>query len=479
MQNNKKKTVRIDDDANIEWGKLPPQADDLEVSIIGAILIRATCIDEIVDFFRPDMMYKESHKVILEAIYTLYKLSSPITVITVNTELKRTSNLEKAGGTYYLTNLCNKADFNVEYNARIVFQKYTQRELILMSAGIIKESYQDNVDAFEMLEKGQNMIDKVTQTIHVGKFDNVTDLFFESEKRNLEIRSKQGISGVPSGYFDIDAVTGGWQSSDLIILAARPAMGKTAFVLNIARNAAVEFNQPVAFFSLEMSSMQLMNRLQSAESEIPLEKFMRTGLNDDEIERKRYKCQRLVDSKIFIDDTPAISVFEFKVKLKKLKRDHNIKLAIVDYIQLMTAGKVDNVNGREQEVGYISRGLKSVAKELNIPIIALSQLSRKVEERADRTPILSDLRESGSIEQDADMVTFLFRPEYHGIMEDNDGNSTVGKAQFIIAKHRNGATTDDILLGWDGQYTKFRDINEAINKEAPVFTNNLKPNEDF
>jgi replicative DNA helicase len=348
-----------------------------------------------------------------------------------------------------------------------------------MSAGIIKESYQDNVDAFEMLEKGQNMIDKVTQTIHVGKFDNVTDLFFESEKRNLEIRSKQGISGVPSGYFDIDAVTGGWQNSDLIILAARPAMGKTAFVLNIARNAAVEFNEPVALFSLEMSSMQLMNRLQSAESEIPLEKFMRTGLNDDEVQRKRLMCQKLVNSKIFIDDTPAISVFEFKVKLKKLKRDHNIKLAIVDYIQLMTAGKVDNVNGREQEVGYISRGLKAVAKELNIPIIALSQLSRKVEERADRTPILSDLRESGSIEQDADMVTFLFRPEYHGIMEDNDGNSTVGKAQFIIAKHRNGATTDDILLGWDGQYTKFRDINEAVNKEAPVFTNNIKPNEDF
>jgi replicative DNA helicase len=222
-----------------------------------------------------------------------------------------------------------------------------------------------------------------------------------------------------------------------------------------------------------------MNRLQSAESEIPLEKFMRTGLNDEEVERKRLMCQKLVNSKIFIDDTPAISVFEFKAKLKKLKRDHNIKLAIVDYIQLMTAGKVDNVNGREQEVGYISRGLKAVAKELNIPIIALSQLSRKVEERADRTPILSDLRESGSIEQDADMVTFLFRPEYHGIMEDNDGNSTVGKAQFIIAKHRNGATTDDILLGWDGQYTKFRDINEPINKEAPVFTNNLKPNEDF
>jgi replicative DNA helicase len=323
------------------------------------------------------------------------------------------------------------------------------------------------------------MIDKVTQTIHVGKFDNVTDLFFESEKRNLEIRSKQGISGVPSGYFDIDKITGGWQSSDLIILAARPGMGKTAFVLNIARNAAVDFNEPIALFSLEMSSMQLINRLQSAESEIPLEKFMRTGLNDAEVQQKRLKCQKLVDSKIFIDDTPAISVFELKVKLKKLKRDHDIKLAIVDYIQLMTAGKVDNVNGREQEVGFISRSLKGIAKELNIPIIALSQLSRKVEERADKTPILSDLRESGSIEQDADMVTFLFRPEAHGIMEDGDGNSTVGKAKFIIAKHRNGATTDEIMLGWDGQYTKFRDINEAIITDAPVFTTKLQPNEDF
>ncbi len=186
------------------------------------------------------MMYKESHKVILETIYTLYKLSSPITIITVNTELKRTSNLEKAGGTFYLTTLCNKADFNVEYNARIVFQKYTQRELILMSAGIIKESYQDNVDAFEMLEKGQSMIDKVTQTIHVGKFDNVTDLFFESERRNLEIRTKQGISGIPSGYFDIDKITGGWQSSDLIILAGRPGMGKTLLAMNIAEHIAIK-----------------------------------------------------------------------------------------------------------------------------------------------------------------------------------------------------------------------------------------------
>jgi replicative DNA helicase len=470
-----KKTIRIDDDATIEWGKIPPQADDLEVSILGAILIRASCIDEIVDFFRPDMMYKESHKVILEAMYMLYNLSNPITVITVNTELKRTGNLEKAGGTYYLTTLCNKADFNVEYNARIVFQKYTQRELILMSAGIIKESYQENADAFEMLEKGQTMIDNVTKSIHVGKFDNVTDLFFESEKRNLEIRIKQGISGVPSGYFDIDAVTGGWQNSDLIILAARPGMGKTAFVLNIARNAAVDFREPVAFFSLEMSSMQLMNRLQAAESEISLEKFMRIGLTDEEVQLKRLKCQRLVDSKIYIDDTPALSLFEFKVKLKKLKRDHDIKLAIVDYIQLMTAGKIDNINGREQEIAYISRGLKGVAKELNIPIIALSQLSRKVEERADRTPILSDLRESGSIEQDADMVTFLFRPEYHGILEDKDGNSTVGKAQFIIAKHRNGATTNDIILGWDGQYTKFKDINEPIITQS----NKLPQSDEF
>jgi replicative DNA helicase len=280
---------------------------------------------------------------------------------------------------------------------------------------------------------------------------------------------------VPSGYFDIDAVTGGWQNSDLIILAARPGMGKTAFVLNIARNAAVDFREPVAFFSLEMSSMQLMNRLQAAESEISLEKFMRIGLTDEEVQLKRLKCQRLVDSKIYIDDTPALSLFEFKVKLKKLKRDHDIKLAVVDYIQLMTAGKIDNINGREQEIAYISRGLKGVAKELNIPIIALSQLSRKVEERADRTPILSDLRESGSIEQDADMVTFLFRPEYHGILEDKDGNSTVGKAQFIIAKHRNGATTNDIILGWDGQYTKFKDINEPIITQS----NKLPQSDEF
>lgn len=479
MYKPKKPKLRIDESHDLDLGKSAPSAEDLECAIIGELLGRKNAIDEIVDFFRPEMLYKKEHQTILKTVYNLYRENKPVELISVNAELKRSNELESIGGTYYLTQCINKSNYNIEYNARIVCEKYIKREMIAMSAGIIKESYETQTDTFEILEKGQKMIDDVTRVIEVGKFDNVTDLFFESERRNIEIRKKQGISGVPSGFFDIDKITGGWQNSDLIILAARPGTGKTAFVLNLARNAAVDFKMPVAIFSLEMSSMQLMNRLQSSESEITLEKFMRIGLNDDEVQRKRLKCQSLVDAKIFIDDTAGISMFEFKVKLRKLKRDHGIKLAIVDYIQLMTTGNVENVSGREQEVGYISRNLKAIAKELNIPIIALSQLSRKVEERADKTPILSDLRESGSIEQDADMVTFLFRPELYGILKDEDENSTVGKAQFIIAKHRNGATTSDIVLGFKSEFVKFHDINEVIISEKPVITNAIQQNVHF
>lgn len=468
-----KELIRIDDKYEVDFGKEAPQAQDLEIAVLSALMLNRKAIEEVVDFLRPEMFYNQNNRIIASAIFSLYRNSEPIDILTITNKLKVKGELDTIGGAIELTRIASKvaSTAHIEYHARIICQQHIKREMIMMSTGLIKSSYDSNSDAFEILESGQKIIDDVIKTIEVGNFDTVEDLFLQSEARNLIIREKAGVSGVPSGFVDLDKVTGGWQQSDLIILAARPGMGKTSLMLNMARNSAVMFNKPVALFSLEMSSQQLFYRLQSAESQIPLEKFMRIGLNDDEMHHNRMKCSKLIDAPIFIDDTSGISIFELKIKLRKLKRDHNIQLAIVDYIQLMTVGKGADVNSREQEISYISRNLKNIAKELDIPIIALSQLSRAVEKREDRIPILSDLRESGSIEQDADMVMFIYRPEYYGILEDEDNNSTVGKAKLIIAKHRNGATHDGVLLGFDGKLTKFTDVS--------IFDEPLQANTDF
>lgn len=466
----------------MKQSKLPPQAIDIEQAIIGEILFNGKSIERALEIITDDSFYKDEHREIFKACTNLYKLSNPVNLLTVKNELIRMKKLEYIGGQIALTEFLRKADPNIDFNCLILAERYVKRSLIMMSMGVQEESYKDETDAFDVLEMGQQMIDKIEKSVAIGKIDSVLDLFYESEKRNEEIVNRQGLSGVPSGFTEIDKITGGFQQSDLIILAARPAMGKTSLMLNFMRNAAVEFKEPVACFSLEMSSMQLMHRLQSSETGIPLEKFMRIGLMPDEVQYNHKKCEKLASSPIYIDDTAGLSIFELKVKLRKLVREKGVKMAVIDYVQLMTVGKGVDVNGREQEISYISRNLKAIAKDLNIPIIALSQLSRKVEERADRLPMLSDLRESGSLEQDADIVMFIYRPEYYGITEDEKNNSTIGKAVILIEKHRNGATAKPVI-GFKHELVLFHNLKDenpfAENTEQPNFSNNLKPNHDF
>lgn len=461
--------------------KKPPQAIDIEQAIIGEILSNGKAIENTLEIISEDSFYKMEHQEVFRACSNLYKQTKPINLLSVKNELIRMQKLDYVGGQYALVELMKKANSNIEYNSLILAERYVKRSLIMMSMGVQEESYKDETDAFDVLEMGQQMIEKIEKSVAIGKIDTVLDLFYESENRNNEIIKRHGLSGVPSGFTEIDKITGGFQKSDLILLAARPAMGKTSLMLNFVRNAAVDFKEPVACFSLEMSSMQLMHRLQSSETGIPLEKFMRIGLTKDEVEFNHKKCEKLASSPIYIDDTAGLSIFELKVKLRKLVREKGVKMAVIDYVQLMTVGKGVDVNGREQEISYISRNLKAIAKDLNIPIIALSQLSRKVEERADRLPMLSDLRESGSLEQDADIVMFIYRPEYYGIMQDEDNNSTVGKAAILIDKHRNGATAKP-KIGFKHELVLFHNLvdENPFAEDKPVINNsNLKPNEDF
>jgi len=472
----KEKISRTRNDVN----KVPPQAIDIEQAIIGEILSNGKAIENTLEIISEDSFYKMEHQEVFRACSNLYKQTKPINLLSVKNELIRMQKLEYVGGQYALAELMQKANSNIEHNSLILAERYIKRSLIMMSMGVQEESYKDETDAFDCLEAAQKNIDKIEKSIAIGKVTTALDLFFESEKRNTEILKRNGVSGVPSGFNAIDKITGGWQESDLIILAARPGMGKTSLMLNFMRNAAVDFDSPVACFSLEMSSMQLIHRMQSSETGIPLERYMRIGLDKDEVEYNHVKCQKLASSPIYIDDTAGLSIFELKVKLRKLCRDKGVKMAFIDYIQLMTVGKGADVNGREQEISYISRNLKAIAKDLNIPIIALSQLSRKVEERADRIPQLSDLRESGSLEQDADIVMFIYRPEYYEIMQDADNNSTAGKASIMIEKHRNGAI-DKVIVGFKKELVLFHnDIEDnPFAEEKPVITNKIQPNEHF
>lgn len=483
MNKRKKKTIFIEEDFTLNLGKLAPQAIDLEKAVLGAILLEKNAIDLVIDILNTDVFYRDEHQKIYLAILELYNDETKnIDILTVVNQLKKNGHLELVGGAYYISTLTNRvvSSANIEFHARIILQEYIKREMITMSAGIQVKSYEDSTDPLEILEDSQKAIDNVTKLVDIGKVVTITELFFESERRNEEVVKNKGLSGVPSGFTEIDKITGGWQKTDLIILAARPGMGKTAFVVNCARNAAVDFKRPVAIFSLEMSAMQLTHRMQSSETGIHLKKYRQDGLNEYEVQQNRIKCGALASAPIIVDDTPALSVFHLKIKLRKLVRERKIQLAVIDYLQLMTVGVgADVQKGEVDKLTYISQKLKAIAKELDIPIIALSQLNRDLEKREDKTPQLSDLRGSGSIEQDADLVGFIYRPEYYGVEVDSDNQSTLGQAQIIIAKHRNGSTTDDIVLGFDGPTVKFSNHNpyfDELKEEAPVINNKDLPN---
>ena len=431
------------------YGKVPPQAKDLEEAVLGAIMLEKNAFDTVAEILKPECLYVDGHQRIFRCMQNLAQKSQPIDILTVVEELRSREELEMVGGAYYVTKLTNTvvSSANIGTHSRIILQKFIQRELIRISGEIIGDAYEDSTDVFDLLDDAETKLFEITNNHLRKNFDTIDSVLVKTIQRIEDLRHKnEDVTGVPTGYSSLDRVTYGWQSTDLIILAARPSVGKTAFALNLARNAALHASKPtpVAVFSLEMSAGQLVQRILAAESEIWLEKIARGKLEEHEMKQLYARgIQRLAQAPIFIDDTPALNIFELRAKCRRLKNKHTIGMIILDYLQLMSGTGENRNSNREQEISNISRNLKSLAKELSIPIIALSQLSREVEKRGakdgTKMPQLSDLRESGAIEQDADMVMFLYRPEYYDITTNEMGENNRGETHVRIAKHRNGS----------------------------------------
>jgi len=457
---------QITNKLSIDFGKTPPSVVEFEEAVLGALMLEKDAVHTVIDILKPDAFYNDAHGKIFNAILALSIDHKPIDIHTVAQQLKIIGDIEQIGGPFYLAQLTNKvaSTAHLEYHARIIAQKFIQRELIRVGAEIQNRAFQEADDVADMLDSAEQDLFNIAEGNIKREVSRIDAVLHQAIHQIQEAAKRpDGLSGVPSGFTELDRMTSGWQASDLVIIAARPAMGKTAFVLSMARNIAVDHKRPVAFFSLEMSSIQLVNRLISSETELGSDKIKNGALKDFEWTQLERKIKTLEDAPMFIDDTPALSIFELRAKLRRLVMQHHIELAIIDYLQLMTGGVQAS---REQEVSSISRSLKAIAKELNIPIIALSQLNRSVEMRAgDKRPQLSDLRESGAIEQDADMVLFIHRPEYFGITEDTLGNSLHGLAEIIVAKHRNGAT-GDVRLRFKKEFTRFSDLDEDFSTPA-------------
>ncbi len=461
----------------METGKLPPQAIDLEEAVLGALMLEKEALNDVIDILSPQSFYKEEHQKIYAVIRDLFNQGKPIDILTVTETLKNRAELDFVGGPYYISQLTSRvaSSAHTEYHSRIISQKHILRELIRISSETIRDAYDDTSDVFDLLDKAEKGLYDVTQGNIRKEYEKMSNII-NSTREYLEMLSKQkeGLSGIPSGFTDLDRFTSGFQKSDLIVVAARPGMGKTAFVLSLARNTAIDHKKPVGLFSLEMSTRQLALRLISSETELEADKLRRGKLENYEWEQLITKVGKLGDAPIFIDDTPALSVYELRAKCRRMKAKHNVEMIIVDYLQLMTVGgdgKNAKSGNREQEISMISRSLKNIAKELDIPVIALSQLNRNVEKQGgNKKPQLSDLRESGAIEQDADIVAFLYRPEYYGITQDEQGNSTDGLTEVIIAKHRNGAT-GSVKLRFISKLSKFTDWENYYALEGSTSEN--------
>ena len=469
---------------NLEKGKIPPQATDLEEVVLGAMMIDKKGVDEVIDILNPDVFYKEAHQHIFEAINTLFVESQPVDLLTVSQQLKKMQKLELAGGEFYLIQLTQKvsSSAHIEFHARIILQKYIQRSLIKISNEIIEDSYDVTTDVFDLLDSAESKLYDITQGNIKRSSETAQDLVIQAKKKIEEIANKEGLSGIPSGFTELDKLTSGWQPSDLIIIAARPGMGKTALTLSMARNMAVDHNIPVAFFSCEMSSVQLITRLISSETGLSSEKLRTGNLEKHEWEQLNVKVKGLEKAPLYIDDTPSLSIFDLRAKARRLASQQGVKMIMIDYLQLMTAGGGKNGGNREQEISTISRNLKALAKELNVPVIALSQLSRAVETRGgSKRPLLSDLRESGAIEQYADIVSFIYRPEYYKIDEwdDDEHTPTAGQGEFIVAKHRNGGL-DEIRLKFVGNLGKFENLDTfPFSNEIASSMNNAANDDTF
>jgi replicative DNA helicase len=487
------RTTRKSDTNISAYSKLPPQAVEIENAILGGIMVESGKLMEVLDIIQsPDCFYNNANQLIYGAVQRLFAKNSPIDFITVSEELKRSAELELAGGNYYITSLTRDviSTAHIEEHARIVMQKFIMRELIKISNGIISDAFEDGTDVFDLLDKAEGNLYEITDKHLRRSFKGIGSIVVDTIKEIQEqSQKKEDVTGTPSGFKDLDRLTGGWQKTDLIILAARPAVGKTAFALNLVMNAAMSESKktPVAFFSLEMSAGQLVKRMLSATTDVPLEKISKGDLADYEIIQIQQRMNRLADAQIFIDDQAALNIFELRAKCRRLKQRYGLGLVVIDYLQLMTAS-IDKGGNREQEISKISRELKALAKELEIPIIALSQLNRGVENRtgASKLPQLSDLRESGAIEQDADMVMFLFRPDYYNnLSAPNEKTATQelatvpGETWINVAKHRNGQT-DIIKVVAELKYQRFTDMPDFNNKygatEEPTYSSGENPN---
>jgi replicative DNA helicase len=454
------KPLRKGESEGVVQGKVQPQAVPVEQVVLGALLIDKDALTMVMDYLSPESFYLPAHQMIYKSMITLFEQTLPVDLHTVYEALKKSGELEVLESPHYLVDLTNKvaSSANIEYHARIIVQKHIQRELIRTSTEVINKSFDETKDVFELLDEAETGLFNITQNNLNRSYAAISDLVIQARKQ-MEQLAEEGADnlGVPSGFSVVDRVTSGWQKSDLIIVAARPGMGKTSFTLALAKNAAMDHKQGVAVFSLEMSSLQLTNRLLSMDAGIPSNKIRDAkDLSDSDWTKLNRSIERLSDSDIFIDDTPSINIFELRAKCRRLKMQHDVQLIIIDYLQLMSGG-MDNKNGnREQEISKISRALKAMAKELDVPVIALSQLSRQVESRPDKRPQLSDLRESGAIEQDADMVIFLYRADYYEQAEPGEEEKT----EIHIAKHRNGATAN-VPVRFIGQYTRFEEWEET------------------
>lgn len=448
-------------------GRIPPRDGELEEAVLGALMLEKDAYTAVCDILKPECFYEPANRMVYEAVQHLGAAQKPIDMLTVTEQLRLDGNLDKVGGPVFVSELTSRvlSGANVEFHARIVAQKYLARELISFASEIEKKAFDESNDVDDLLQEAEGRLFEITQR-NVKKDVTQIDPVIGAAINQISAAAKRtsGLSGVESGFHELDKLTSGWQPSDLIIIAARPAMGKTAFVLSMAKNMAVNYDTPVAIFSLEMSNLQLVNRLISNVCELGGEKIKSGQLTSMEWEQLMARIKNLYGAKLYIDDTPSLSIFELRTKARRLVREHQVKFIIIDYLQLMNASGM-RFGSREQEVSMISRSLKQLAKELEIPIVALSQLNRSVESRGDskdgKRPQLSDLRESGAIEQDADIVCFIHRPEYY-LRSDTDaeGNDIRGLAEFIVAKHRSGRV-DDVKMRFRKEFARFENWEEA------------------
>ena len=467
-----RKTASSNTTIDPSFGHLQPQALDIEKAVLGALMVDKDAFSMVSEVLHPETFYDPRHQKIYTAIQTLNMDEKPVDFMTVADQLERQGDLETVGGAPYIVELSSRvaSSANIEYHAHIIAQKYLARQLIHFASEIETKAFDPTVDVDELMQAAEGSLFELSRKNMRQDFTQIDPVIKQAVDAITKASANDGgITGIPSGYTKLDEVTSGWQRSDLIIIAGRPAMGKTSFALSLAKNAAVDYKIPIGFFSLEMNNVQLVNRLISNTFRIKGFKILNGQLAPDEWERLDKNLVQLTGAPIYIDDTPGLSVFELRTKARRLVREKGVQIIMIDYLQLMNANGM-RFNNRQEEVSTISRSLKGLAKELDIPIIALSQLNRTVENREGqgidgKRPQLSDLRESGAIEQDADMVVFVHRPEYYHILQDEKGNNLKGMAQIIIAKHRKGATKD-VLLTFKGEYTTF--LNPEENQFTPL-----------